>query len=591
MTETATSEATSPVPGPDASVAPANCGRVGWWIAGAVVLAIAARAWVISRVQVAVIVPDEAGSWSIARLLAGVKPTLPMRDVPVYPLFTGTLLVPVVRFFHDPVTSYRVALVLLWGLVVAAAALVYIFVRRVAGRGREAAAAAFALIVLYPATTITSSYTWSEAAVLFALPALLVLTHLAYTRLSPGAVVAAAAVAGATPSVHGRFLLVPALWAVCTAVLLLRAAELPRRRRMGLTVMAVVVVAAVVAAGALASRAIVHRLWTTPAVPSRGLLQVAREPAFWGQFLGQLVGEVWYALASSFGLAALGVIWLVRRLRGWRRERRAVTGTLAVTALACSAIVLTSVTTVAKGLVQLGRVPAGRLDYYVHGRYIDAVIALLAALGLAEVLDPARRRWAGLVLLGAVGALVVTAAVTIAAIPGNLTGYLGPAIGGVYELPFVSAFSLVRWSIIAGIGMLLIVLATRLRRPLGMAIVALLFVLLCWSASARAIQDHHDFARFALFRHVPSPAGERDRVVVAADALVQRRFRLGSFSQEYVLTAKGWTFEFPTARSDQLKDLDDPETGVLVLLRGEPVDLTRWRHAGTWSEVDVWVRR
>jgi hypothetical protein len=124
-----------------------------------------------------------------------------------------------------------------------------------------------------------------------------------------------------------------------------------------------------------------------------------------------------------------------------------------------------------------------------------------------------------------------------------------------------------------------------------MAIVALLFVLLCWSASARAIQDHHDFARFALFRHVPSPAGERDRVVVAADALVQRRFRLGSFSQEYVLTAKGWTFEFPTARSDQLKDLDDPETGVLVLLRGEPVDLTRWRHAGTWSEVDVWVRR
>jgi len=253
-------------------------------------------------------------------------------------------------------------------------------------------------------------------------------------------------------------------------------------------------------------------------------------------------------------------------------------------------VFLTSVTTVAKGLVQLGKVPAGRLDYYVHGRYIDAVVLLLAALGLPELLDRERRAAATRVLLAAVGIIVVTGLVTVLTIPAGLTGFLGPAIAGVYELPFVSAFSIARWSIVAGLAILLVALATRVRRRLSVAVVGALLVLMCWSASARAIQDHHDFARFALFRHVPAAADGRDKVVVAADALQQRRYRLGSFSQEYVLTAKGWEFEFADASSGALVDLDDPRAGVLVLLRHEPVDLSKWKRAGSWGEVDVWVR-
>jgi hypothetical protein len=245
--------------------------------------------------------PDEGGTWAIARLVALVGPRIPMREMPVGPLGTGVLLAPVVCLFDGPTARYRAALVVLALLAVAAAVLTVLFVRRLGIGHRRSLAAAFVVALLFPALTVTTSFTWSEALGAVALAGFLVAVHAAFAGVTGAAPVLAGAVAGVMPFVHGRFTLVPLCWLVCLGVYLGRADQLDRRTRVRtwlLTLLAIVVVNGV---GRAASAAVISRLWSDAPSPSAPLREALTEPGFWRQLIRILMGQAWYLVAASFG--------------------------------------------------------------------------------------------------------------------------------------------------------------------------------------------------------------------------------------------------------------------------------------------------
>jgi hypothetical protein len=556
----------------------------------ALAIAVILRAWVIARATVPVIAPDEAGSWSIARFIAGVEPHLPMRDLPVYPLGTGLLLAPIVRSFTDPVAQYRAGLVVLGLLMLGSAVLVTLFVRRLGFRRPEQAGACFALVLLFPATALTSTYTWSEALALLSLAGCLVLTQVAFSHPTLVSVGTAGCLVGFMPFVHPRFALVPVVWLVCLAVYIGLAREVTRARRV-LTVGVGAVCVLVVAGGlGVLYRAVLRGLWTDPTPPSTGIGDVVWTATFWRRLLAEVAGQSWYLVAASFGLAMLGGAWLVQNLTRRGGQARSMTATVATTLLVFGSVALTSITTMTTGVIQRGDRPRGRLDYFVHGRYLDGVVVVLAAIGLAQLMSPDSRTHFVRRFALVVGAMFALGAVVVRMVPTGIHGFLGPSIAGVYALPVVHGFNVVGWSAVSAIGFATLLLATRTRPALSLALCGVLFATVSWSAAARAVQDHR-WARKALYEEVSYPVGQRDTVVVAADAAQQPRYRLASFAQEFVLTARGWDFEFSPLESDQLPSAVGPAAGVMVLARDQAVDESAWRLAGQWDHVRVWVAR
>ena len=102
-----------------------------------------------------------------------------------------------------------------------------------------------------------------------------------------------------------------------------------------------------------------------------------------------MLGQSWYLVTASVGLAAFGVIELVRRTLDELQERALgpwcfVTGSIA-------AVAAVTVPAMSRGA---GR--GTRLDYVIYGRYLDALMPVVLLLG-AAVLLRAGRAWQRLV--------------------------------------------------------------------------------------------------------------------------------------------------------------------------------------------------
>jgi hypothetical protein len=555
-------------------------------------LAVAAvlRVWVIGQVTVPAIVPDEIGTWSIARYLAGVQPPLPMRDAPVYAMGTGLLLTPIVRLFSGTVAPYRAALVLLGVVMLVAALLVTAFVRGLGFRRPEHAAMCFVLVLLFPATTLTSMYTWSEALALAALAGLLVLTQQAFLRTTTSAFVAAAACAAALPFVHARFTLVPFVWLACTIPYIATTDAWPRPRRVKVAVALAMVVGVLYAGATVVYRRAVDVLWADPSPASPGLMHTVLSPGRWPQLLGQLAGEAWYAIAASFGLAAPGAVWIGRSLTRRRELSRATRATLITTIAVFASVVAASVAIVANGIIQRRGRPLGRLDYYFHGRYVDGVVLVLAAIGLSCLLTEDGRRLAPRLALLVAGSFAVLTAFVVGQLPARVHGFFGPSIAGVYFVPFVHGLHLLFWSVLAMAIFAAIVVLTRVRSAVSLAVIAALLGFASWGAASNAVRDHGYWARLPLYAAVPAPSAARDRVVIAADVAARRSYGLYAFTQAYALTGKGWTVEFSSLDSAALAADPGRRTGVIVVLRSQPVRDPDWGVAGQEVGASVWFR-
>ena len=128
----------------------ASARRIAW---AALALFALLRSIVIAAADLPTITPDEYGSWAMARYLAGHDSLLLMQDAPRYSLVSGLVLTPITWLPGGPVVAYRLSLVVLSCCTVGAAFLLRAAVRRLVPGTPLLAGAAFALVLLWPATS------------------------------------------------------------------------------------------------------------------------------------------------------------------------------------------------------------------------------------------------------------------------------------------------------------------------------------------------------------------------------------------------------------------------------------------------------
>jgi hypothetical protein len=339
--------------------------------------------------------PDEPAQLAIARLLGGGT-RWNMDDHSVWRPLYGALLSPVYRFTDDPTTVLRVALGLNAVLGGVAAMLLLGITHRLTRQPPPWCAAAAVVVSLAPAVVFTTDFVFAESLVA---PLYLATTWLLMRfHESPtiGRGVAAGVLAAAAFATHSRMLPL--------AVVVLGATALAAyRRRLGLGAAAIVgaVALAGLAAASLGTRFVVGRLWDEPSTRN-SIGGVVGQLLSGPPVLVSAVGQLWYLLVATLGMIAYGTVVLARAARGAPEggeatPRRSDARVLLVTV---GALVALSIVFMAD---------RWRSDQLVYGRYNDAVVGPIVAIGVLVVFARVELRRFVPVAVGAVSAILAGA--------------------------------------------------------------------------------------------------------------------------------------------------------------------------------------
>ncbi len=450
-----------------------------------------------------VLVADEIGYLTNARVLTGGIAGQ-LEQAPFYRGGYSLLIAPVVGLVSDPTVAYHLILVLNAALAAAVFPLLYLLLTRFGGVRAELAFWAALAGAAYPALTVLSQVAMSENA-LFPLVVVWLIAFggvLAAQREGHELAWAAGlgAATGALWAVHNRMIV-----AVVLAVggLIWLAAR--RRLRPAATIVGLVVVAlAFLGVHFLDGYLIDHNYaGSAPDELSERMDEIFQFGGF-RTALANLVGQSWYLLVATFGLAAAAVWDFCRRQRGIAESHQfrapeqpridAVRSDEGPAPVLGVLLALTGLLLIVSAAAFPERT---RTDMLIYGRYTEVVAPALIAFGLAalsRVLRPfvpdsgekdrhalvdRRLAWP-LVAFGALTALVVLIRATasepdaanrwnISALP-FVTVQLGPAI--------LIGAALVA---IAGAGLLLLA-SRRGQRLLGLATIALFVPVIAYGA-------------------------------------------------------------------------------------------------------------
>jgi hypothetical protein len=536
--------------------------------------------------------PDETGVWAVAGFLSGVRPSIDMYSAPRYSPGMGALLAPFTWLLDDPSRRYRLAVALLAALILLFGYLVSRLVGRLGYRSSLAKALAFAMACLLPAAVMAGAFTWAESLALAWFGAWLLSASIALraTRLLQWAGVAA--LSGTAMLVHGRFVLLPAVWLVAVGVSLLvhtRRGDLGAREAFGRAVVVGFVGVAASAAAVALRHWVTIRVWSAPSISEEtGFLNFVDEPAYWLEAVLCLVGQLWYLAASTAGLAVLGA---------WVLARRALSGSESATARLGAATVLSAMASVlAVGVLFLSSgvyqdLATNRYDHLVYGRYLEPVTLVLAALGLAELLRT--RSSSSLVRVALVGAAVTVAlggVVRWSRQRWDLLPALDATIPGVAVLPFDRpGLDVLRWTAMSVLLMTVLVAARTVSRT-ALAVVVVVLLLAGSLATATMARDiHRQWDSSVLYADFPDPSPQARRAVVAADVATAPGYQFPVFGQQYVLNAQGWDFEFSELDSAALVEDLPRDAGLLALEWDVEPPGEGWVRAAAVGPVQIWL--
>jgi hypothetical protein len=408
-----------------------------------------------------VLVADEIGYLTNARVLDGGVPGQ-LELAPFYRGGYSLLIAPLLELGGSPGFTYHLVLVLNAALAASVFPLLYLLLTRFAGvRPGLATWAAFAG-ALYPALTVLSQVAMSENA-LFPLVVLWLIAFAGLLQEPRGGsdfawAAALGAATGALWAVHNRMFVAVIVALAGLTWLLLRHRLRPGAFALGLGIVAL----SIYGVHALDSYLVDHNY--AGSAPDELSERMDEIFAFGGlrTVAANLVGQTWYLLVATFGLAAVTVADFARR-------RAPLSGVL----LALTVLLI---------LVSAAAFPERtRPDMLIYGRYAEVVAPALIAFGLAAL---PQRRWRSivppLVAFGGLTALVVAIRATasdpdapnrwnISALP-FVTVQLGPAI-------------LVGAALVALAGAWLLLRASeRGARVLGLAAIALFLPVLAYGA-------------------------------------------------------------------------------------------------------------
>ncbi|MDQ3739175.1 MAG: hypothetical protein M3337_08410, partial [Actinomycetota bacterium] len=280
----------------------------GGYVAMATLLVIGVRWWTSRERVVYHMTPDEPGQLAIARFVGGAV-RWNMFDHSTWRPAYGTLISPIHWFTDDPSTTIRAALAINAVLGGVAYVLLYVLARRLTNISPLLCAVVALAVSLSPAVLFTTDWVWAEAlvAVVYLAAILALLRFHESPTTGRGVTVVTLAIAGF--SSHSRLL----PFAVVTLGVIAFNAS---RRRIswrlagGLSCYLLALFFAV----SWYSEFLVGRIWEKPhATNSFG--GVFGQLAKVGAVFASAIGQTWYQLVTTVGVAGIGVVALVRSAR------------------------------------------------------------------------------------------------------------------------------------------------------------------------------------------------------------------------------------------------------------------------------------
>jgi len=321
-----------------------------------------------------VLVADEIGYLTNARVLAGGLPGQ-LEQAPFYRGGYSLLIAPLVNLGASPTFTYHLVLVLNAVLAASVFPLLYLLLTRFAGVRPQLAIWAALAGAVYPAVTVLSQVAMSEN-VLFPLVCVWLITFAGLMRQDDqrGGLLWAAglgAASGALWAVHARMAGAVAIAVIGLVWLAVRKRIQPATAALGVAVIA----AAFVGVHFLDNYLIDHNY--AGSAPDELSERMDSLLDFHGlrTAAANLIGQSWYLLVATFGLAAAAVVdFVAGQRRDATTERPApVLGVL----LALTALLL---------IISATAFPERtRPDMLIYGRYAEIVAPALIAFGLVSL--------------------------------------------------------------------------------------------------------------------------------------------------------------------------------------------------------------
>ncbi len=315
--------------------------------------------------------PDEPSQLAIARWLAGGR-RWNMFDHATWQPGLGTLLTPIYWFTDDGELAVRAALAVNAAIGGLSAAVLVLLCRRLTGLSALWCGVAATLAAVTPASLSASSFVWAEPLVSlsFLLTIVMLIRWFDTDHLLTAMAAIAVAVGGYTS--HSRLLTL-----VGTTVLLTVGMELWRRRWVNAGALAVTA-ALVFIASAAWTRRILANVWDDPSDQNTvgAVWKRIKNPL---DVAESLLGQAWYQLAATVGIAMIGTIVIARAALRPRSsepiEHLRVVDARIVAVTTLPMLVLSAV-------FMSGRT---RPDQFIYGRYNDAVVWPILVVGIAWI--------------------------------------------------------------------------------------------------------------------------------------------------------------------------------------------------------------
>ncbi|MFC6878155.1 MULTISPECIES: hypothetical protein [Actinomadura] len=348
---------------------------LGGWLAQ-----VAVRLWFDLGQVMPVATPDETGYLFAARVMTG-GPDADMSYGTVYRGGYALLLTPAFWISDDPVTVYRIALVVNALISAAMLPLAYVLLRRLQVTRRRSYLFAH-VTALLPGTVFYAGFALTDAVLPVIVIGWLLLLHSWLTARDGGARATlcgagAAFLAAYAYACHTRGVIL-----LLVHVALVAAALAFRWRPWRALPVPGAVLAATAGAGTLLNRWLLPHLYPGGDNDLSGnLARRLTTQDGWGWMLSLGTGQLWYQAVATGGLAAVGLVAVaaaaVRRDTGGRLRALA----LGVLAIVAGIAFATS-----------GALPDEyRIGNYVYGRYLACITPVLFAVGAAVLLRAPRR--------------------------------------------------------------------------------------------------------------------------------------------------------------------------------------------------------
>ncbi len=328
-----------------------------------VTLVTAGRWWFTMDRHVFHVAPDEPAQLAVARWLAGRTPWN-MFDHATWQPALAILIAPAYWVTDNGAHVVRYALFVNCLLGGIAAALLAVLVHRITNLGPWGSAVIAVLVGLAPSSLSASSFIWAESLVslMFLATTLALLRYYDTSTFAAGAGAIAAAVGGY--AVHSRLLPL-----IGTTVLLTVGRELWKHRWTHGAGLAAITAALLV----ITSRWkhwVLTQVWEDPANQNTvgAVWRRVQHPL---EVLDSMLGQAWYQMAATFGLATVGATLIAA----------ACVRTGRVPTVAARVIAITTVPLLVLSSIFMSDRP--RADQFIYGRYNDAVMWPIIAVGLA----------------------------------------------------------------------------------------------------------------------------------------------------------------------------------------------------------------